>query len=226
MSEGLSSAVVGASMGSERALRASILRCLARVEREDGFSLIEMVVVMMILSVVLAGLTTIFVSGSNAELDINRRYQAQQEARLALDRIRSDIHCASAAQAQTIGSYPGAKLAVGNCYSSTPTVSWCAVLVTSTPARYQVWRSTATSNICTSSDATRVLVADYLTTSSNVFTTSTVPYQGLETVGVDFRVSVNPTTGHDVYELKDSIVAGNSTRCAQSPGPCSVPSVP
>ncbi len=188
--------------------------------------MIEMIVVMAILSIVLAGLTTIFVSGSNGELDLNRRYQAEQAARLALDRIRGDIHCASAAQAQTIGSYPGVKLAVGGCQPSTPTVSWCAVLVTSVPPRYQLWRSTATNNICTSSDSTRSLIADYLTTSSNVFTTATIPYQGLETVGVDFRVSVNPSAGHDVYELKDLIVARNSTRCATSPGPCAVPPVP
>jgi len=164
------------------------------------------------------------VSGSNAEADLSQRFRAQQEARLALNQIREDIHCASAAQAQTIGTYPGVRLAVGNCYASTPTVSWCVVAVTTAPPRYQLYRSTATSNICTASDATRVPVADYLT-SSNVFTTATIPYQGLETVGIDFPVSVSPTATKDVYELKDSIVAANSTRCATSSG-CSVPSVP
>ena len=58
-----------------------------------------------------------------------------------------------------------------------------------------------------------------------MFTTATIPYQGLETVGVDFPVSVSPTATKNVYELKDSIVAANSTRCATSGG-CSVPSVP
>ena len=178
---------------------------------------------MVILGLILGGLTTAFVSGSKAEAGLSQRFQAQQQARLALDRIRGDIHCASAAQAQTIGSYPGVKLAVGNCYASTPTVSWCVVSVTTTPPRYQLWRSTATSNICTASDTTRVLVADYLTGSANVFTTATIPYQGLETVGVDFPVSVS-ATGTNVYELKDSIVAANSTRCNTSSG-CSIPAV-
>jgi type II secretory pathway pseudopilin PulG len=183
-----------------------------------------MLVVMVILGVILAGLTTAFVSGSKGETDLNRRFQAQQQARLALDRIRSDIHCASAAQAQTIGTYPGLKLAVGNCYSATPTVSWCVLTVTSSPPEYQLWRSTATSNICMPSDASRTLVADDLTASASVFTTATIPYQGLETVAVDFPVSVNPTPGHDAYELKDSIVAANSTRCNISGG-CSIPTV-
>lgn len=180
---------------------------------------------MVILAVILGGLTTTFVTGSKAELGLNRRFQAQQQARLALDRIRGDIHCASAAQAQTIGTYPGLKLAVGNCYSATPTVSWCVLTVTTSPPEYQLWRSTATSNICTGSDSTRILVADYLTTNANVFTTSTIPFQGLQTVDVDFPVSINPTAGHNAYELKDSVVAANSTRCATSGG-CSVPAVP
>lgn len=195
-----------------------------RAREESGVGLIELLVVMAILGVILGGLTMTFVSGSKAETDLSRRFQAQQEARLALNRVRGDIHCASAAQAQTLGSYTGVKLAVGNCFASTPTVSWCVVPVTTAPPRYQLWRSTATSTICTAGDATRVLVADYLT-SPNAFTTATIPFQGLETVGVDFPVSVSPTATTDVYELKDSIVAANSTRCASSGG-CSVPSVP
>ena len=88
-------------------LRAGGLSARLRTARRAGFSLIELLVVMVILGVVLAGLTTAFVSGSKAETDLNRRFQAQQQARLALNRIRWDIHCASAAQAQTIGTYPG-----------------------------------------------------------------------------------------------------------------------
>ena len=57
------------------------------------------VVVMAILGVVLSGLTTVFVGGSTAEPHLNHRFQTQQEARAALDRIRTDIHCASSAQA-------------------------------------------------------------------------------------------------------------------------------
>jgi prepilin-type N-terminal cleavage/methylation domain-containing protein len=193
---------------------------------ERGYSLIELLVVMAILGIVLSALTTVFVSGSNAELDLNRQFQAQQAARLALDKIRVDVHCASAAQAQTIGTYPGLKLAfpAGGCYSST--ISWCVVASTTMTGRYAIYRSSATSNICTSSDATRALVADDLTTSANVFTTPTVPNLGLETVGVDFPVSVNVTATRDLYELKDSIVARNySPRCATTGG-CAVPTVP
>jgi prepilin-type N-terminal cleavage/methylation domain-containing protein len=193
---------------------------------EQGYSLIELLVTMVILSVVLAGLTTVFVSGQSAEATLNRRFQAQQNARLALDRIRGDIHCASAAQAQTINTYPGVKLAVGNCYSSTPTISWCVVQYSATPVRYQLFRTATTgATACTGTDASRVLVADYLT-SSSAFTTTTIPQFTLQRVGVDFKVSANAKTSTaDVYELTDSIVTRNGTRCVTSGG-CAVPSVP
>ena len=200
-------------------------RAQQHIRREDGYTLIEMLVAIVILGVVLAGLTTVFVSGSAAELDLNLRFQAQQQARLALDGIRVDVHCASAAQAQTISTYPGVKLAVANCYPSTSTVSWCAVQVTASPPRYQIYRSTATTNVCTASDATRTQVADYVTSTTNIFTTSTIPQFGLQTVGIDFKVSANATTTKDAYDLTDSIVARNSTRCATSGG-CAVPTVP
>ena len=181
---------------------------------EQGYSLIELLVTMVILVIVLGSLTTVFISGSSAEASLNRRFQAQQNARMGLDRIRSDIHCASAAQAQTINTYPGVKLAVGNCSAATPTISWCAVLVTASPARYQLYRSTTTgATTCTSSDGARLLVADYLT-SSSVFTTAAIPLYTLQRVGVDLKVSANAKTSTaEVYELTDSIVARNSTRC-------------
>ena len=71
---------------------------------ERGYSLIELLTVMLILSTILGGLTQLFVSGSNAELDTNRRFQAQQSARVALDRMRRDIHCSSAAYKPTSGT--------------------------------------------------------------------------------------------------------------------------
>ena len=192
---------------------------------EEGYTLIELIVVMAILGTVVAGLTTVFVSGSAAELDLNLRFQAQQQGRLALGKLRSDVHCASAAQAQTIGAYPGVKLAVSSCYSTTPTISWCVVPVTTTPARYAVYRSTATSNICASADTTRLILADYLTTDTGVFTTGTISRYALQTVSVDVKVSANATTSKDVYELTDSIVARNAPRC-YTVGGCAVPTVP
>jgi prepilin-type N-terminal cleavage/methylation domain-containing protein len=52
---------------------------------ERGYSLIELLQVTAILGVVLTGLTALFLQATKAELDMNRRFQAQQSARLAVD---------------------------------------------------------------------------------------------------------------------------------------------
>jgi prepilin-type N-terminal cleavage/methylation domain-containing protein len=193
---------------------------LARWRAEAGFTLIELLTVMSILGIVLGGLNVMLINGSSAELTLNRRVQAQQQARTALDEIRADVHCASAAQAQTISTYSGLKLAVGSCYGTTPTISWCAVPVTS--GRFQLYRSTSTTAgvICTPGDTTRTLVADYLTSADTLFATPTIAQFALQSVGIALQVSVNPTVTRDVYRLTDSIVAQNSPRC-QTSGGCS-----
>ena len=48
-----------------------------------------------ILAIVIGALTQLFVSGTNAQVDLTRRFEAQQDARLALDALRREIHCAS-----------------------------------------------------------------------------------------------------------------------------------
>jgi hypothetical protein len=117
-------------------------------------------------------------------------------------------------------------LADGNCYAATPTISWCVVQYTATPLRYQLFRTTTTgATACTGTDASRVMVADYLT-SSSAFTTVTIPQYTLQRVGIDFKVSASATSSTaNAYELTDSIVARNATRCVTAGG-CAVPSVP
>ena len=65
-----------------------------RATDSRGLALTEMIVVLAILVVVLTALTQLFVSASKAEVDMSKRVQAQQNARLALDKLRREIHCA------------------------------------------------------------------------------------------------------------------------------------
>lgn len=177
---------------------------------ERGYTLVEMLVVMSILGTVIAGLTTVFVSGSHAELDLNRRFQAQQEARLALDKIRVDLHCASAAEVDATYGY--LKIQEDNCSSTH--VTYCAVTSPTMSSRYALYRTTnTTTSRCSSSDTNRTKVADYLTRNTGLWTFS-APDGLLEMITVDFPVSVNPTATSDVYELKDTLVARNSVRCS------------
>jgi prepilin-type N-terminal cleavage/methylation domain-containing protein len=63
---------------------------------ERGYTMTELLVVMIILGVIVTSLATVFVSASRAEADQNLRFRAQQEARLALDQLRREGHCANA----------------------------------------------------------------------------------------------------------------------------------
>ncbi len=63
-----------------------------RLGDDGGYTLIELLVVMALLSVVVGGIVTLFASGLNSEADQNRRFQAQQDGRLALDKLRREVH--------------------------------------------------------------------------------------------------------------------------------------
>jgi len=67
----------------------------ARLAQEDGVTLIETLVVVAILLVVITGMTTLFVSASSSQVDQSNRVEAQQDARVALDALRREIHCAT-----------------------------------------------------------------------------------------------------------------------------------
>ncbi len=63
-------------------------RIAALLRSERGYSLMELVVSMTILGTVMASLSALLVSATNSEVDMNRRFQAQTEARLGLDMMR------------------------------------------------------------------------------------------------------------------------------------------
>jgi prepilin-type N-terminal cleavage/methylation domain-containing protein len=175
-----------------------VRRLLRRTVRgQRGYTLVELLVVMLILSTILGALTTAMVQGSNAELDQNRRVEAQLQANAAFDRLRRDIHCASSA------SVSGASMTLSGCGTGSQT--WCAV---GSGTRYALYRKAGAT--C---DATGKFYADYLRTTANLFTyTAPVASTSLAKVHVDIIVSANPAKAVDTFELQDDIVLRNSQR--------------
>jgi prepilin-type N-terminal cleavage/methylation domain-containing protein len=171
-------------------------RLLRVVCGEEGFSMIELLTVLVILGTILAGLTTAFVQGSNAELEANRRVQAQIQANAAFDRLRRDVHCASSA------SISGTTITFSGCAAGT--VSWCSV---GSGTRYALYRKSGSS--C---DSAGRQYADYLRTAATFTYTAPVAATSLAKVHADFQVSVNPSKSVDTFELADDIVMRNSVR--------------
>ena len=179
---------------------------LRRLGAEDGYSLIEMLTVMAIMSVVMGGLTTLFVQGSNAELDMNRRFAAQQEARVALEKMRREIHCSStAATTPTTGQADRVTLTLpSQCPTGAGEVTWCTVSVGQ--SRYALHRS-----IGAACDASGVRWADYLTESA-IFNYRPQSADSLARLRVHFPVDAEPGDATPKYTLCDQIVLRNSTR--------------
>jgi prepilin-type N-terminal cleavage/methylation domain-containing protein len=177
---------------------------------ERGFSLIEMLTVMIIMSVVLTGLTTLFVQGSNAELDMNRRFEAQQDSRVALDKIRREIHCAQgAATTPASGEAPSITLDLpGQCPTAVgaaqTSVTWCSVLVST--GRYKLYRK-----VGVTCNATGVRWADYLT-QANLFQYQAASSDSLAKVRVSFPIDVKSGDATPAYRLCDQIVLRNTLR--------------
>jgi len=171
---------------------------------EAGFTLIEMVTVMAMLLIVVAALSDALIAAQQAEQDMNRRFGSQVNARMALDQLRREIHCASAVSptgaSSTITITLGAR-----CPSSGAgtTVSWCAI---GSGSRFALYRQAGVS--CTTSGK---LVVDYLTTGS-LFAFTPQSVTSLAILAVTLPVNTNASTGLPDYRLDDDIVLRNSTR--------------
>jgi prepilin-type N-terminal cleavage/methylation domain-containing protein len=195
-----------------------IQRLRTRLTAEHGYSLVELITVVAIISVVLSALTAVFVSASNGELDMNRRFQAQQNARLAMDKLRQEIHCATAV------SPPGASQSITITIPSAcptagglTTIRWCvAAPAGAMPGHYALYRSTAAT--CTTANG--VKWADYLT-STAVFNFTPQSSQSLAALGVSLTLNLRRTGSVGVFKLQDNIVLRNSARTciAGSPSP-------
>jgi prepilin-type N-terminal cleavage/methylation domain-containing protein len=112
---------------------------------QDGFTLPEVLVVLAVVGIALVGITQLFMSGVKSQTDQTNRTQAQQDARLGLDKLRREIRCASALT--TPSGYPASAITITlGSYCPTaggaPTVTWCTKPAPSGGQPYTLWRYT------------------------------------------------------------------------------------
>lgn len=177
------------------------MRPLLRLERargEDGYSLVELIAVMAILMTVVTALTALFASAAKAEIELNRRVEAQQAARVAADRLRREVHCANGV---TVGSAASVTVHLpGHCPTAAggaPTdVVYDTQLVSS--ARYRLRRA-------------GVPVADYLT-SGDVFSYVAPSSASLGKLHLDLAVNRSPSEGWKQWRLRTDVVLRNTSR--------------
>jgi prepilin-type N-terminal cleavage/methylation domain-containing protein len=185
---------------------------MQRLRGEAGYSLVEMVTVMAIMGVVFAGLTDVFTSASKADTDMQNRFTAQLNTRLALDKLRRDIHCAYDVSPNTPNPWTSSQstLTLNITACGGGDVTWCTALMAGSTTRWSLYRQ-ANSDTCSSS--TGVQTAKYLTMSTPFTAFAHVSGCGcLASVGVTLPVGVNRVTTTGIYKLTDTIYLRNSTR--------------
>jgi prepilin-type N-terminal cleavage/methylation domain-containing protein len=180
-----------------------LLEFRGRLAGERGYTLTEMLVVLLILGVVTTALMQVFVSATNAEVSMQRRFQAQVTGRVALDKFRREVHCANLAS--PAGATTSITLTLPTyCRAGSGPITWCTRIVSTD--RYALYR------IPGSSCSGGVKWADYLTLDQVFNYTAPVAGSSLGKVAVDLRVNVNPKKSVEAYELKDEIVMRNTSR--------------
>jgi prepilin-type N-terminal cleavage/methylation domain-containing protein len=187
-------------------------RLLRRLARERGYSLVEMLIVMAILGVVMGSLTTVFVQATNAEQGMNDRFQAQLTARLALDKMRREVHCASVAT--PTGSSSSVTLTLPSyCKTGSGSITWCTRSVaTNRYALYRVVGSTCTGGVMWADHLTPTTSATICSGALCIFNYTAQSLTSLADLKVDFPVNRRPSKSVELYELTDDIVLRNSTR--------------
>jgi prepilin-type N-terminal cleavage/methylation domain-containing protein len=183
-----------------------------RLLAEQGYSLVEMLTVLVIMGVVMTSLTTVFVQASNSETDMNNRFQAQLTAKLALDKMRREVHCASVVTPTGVSSSVTITLP-SYCKTGSGSITWCTRSNgTNRYALYRVVGATCSGGI---------KWADYLVPTSTsavcsgalcIFNYTAQSTTSLAKLTVDFPVNVKPSKTVELYELTDGIVLRNSSR--------------
>ena len=212
----------------------------ARLRDEAGHTLFELLTVVTIMGLVLTGLTTSFAAGLSAEAGTVRRAQAQQNARLALDRMRTDIHCASGAPAPQENPYGGFTLTLTESPSVCPAVTttssgvqWCTIPYSGSTTQWQLFRYLGTQLSDCGGGGVSTLLVDYITVPTSGWPTNsgtsptpldwdgnlwptpaTCPAGSLPVVLLSMTVNVDPVTHPErAYNLSDSIALRNALRC-------------
>ena len=194
-----------------------------RLAKQDGFTLVELVTVMAILLIILAPLTTSFASAMIAQVDQTNRFDAQENARQALDRMRKDIHCAHGATDPYTNSSGGQTLVLtetnstgtaecpGLVQTNASAVQWCTIPVAGATDRYQLYRENDPDATCDGSIST--FMVDYLTR-SDIWGSPTCITGQYATVDLTMPVDVDPSKKPGAYQLSDQIALRNGDICS------------
>jgi prepilin-type N-terminal cleavage/methylation domain-containing protein len=175
-------------------------RLRRRLADQAGYTMMELLIVMAILGTVTGAISTLFIQASNAEFDMNRRFQAQQSARVAIDRMRREIHCSSGITPVGVSSSITVSLP-----AQCPTAGGAATNVTYdmnqvvAGQRYQLRRN-------------NVVLADFSTQQNAFNYVAPVAGVSLGKLTVTLPINTKPSDAGKQWKLAADMVLRNTTR--------------
>jgi prepilin-type N-terminal cleavage/methylation domain-containing protein len=179
-----------------------------RLRSRGGYTLVELIVVMSLFLIVVTALVSLFASGAKAQADLSSRFVAQQNARLGLDKLRRELHCASGitpgADTDADGNVASISVSLPSQCPSAQGVDTTVVYDTSLVAanRWKLQRTV---------DGVTVQIADFITNDDILkYTAPSTATKGL--LHVDLPVNVHPNEGWLTWRLVDDIVLRNTLR--------------
>lgn len=186
------------------------MRRVAALKRDErGYTLIELIISMTILGAIMTSISLLLVSATNSEVDMNDRFQAQTSARLGLDKLRREVHCAQSvvlSGTAVAGAYPIAQLVIPSTCPTTggfSSITWCTL---ASGSQWDLWRYQGST--CS---GTGRKVAEHLT-KATIFTYYAQSTSSLAKLNVQLPVNTTPSVPTRAYALADDIVLRNSTR--------------
>jgi prepilin-type N-terminal cleavage/methylation domain-containing protein len=183
-----------------------VKRLRRKLQSNRGYTVVELLTSMVILTIILGAVVGVFVSSSNAQVNANRRFQAQQGARMAVERMRREVHCASTitpAGRQTSASLtmpagcPGAAIAT--------TITYCTRLIATN--RYALRRIVGAYSTCTGG----AQIADFVRR-PDPFNYTAGATGRLSTLEINMPVDITPANTREVWTLTDNLVLRNGIR--------------
>lgn len=179
------------------------MKRLQRILRQQaGYTLIELITASVLLLIVLAGLGNLFVSSSNAEVNANKSFRAQTEARVALDRLRRDTRCATTITPSGVATTSITMTLPSGCTELSGSVTWCTRASGTTFELYRISGAAC-------AGGTRYAQS---LTQAQVFTFTAGASGELGRLGIDLWVDVNTSDALKGFHITESLVPRNATR--------------
>lgn len=173
-------------------------RILRRLGRQGGYTLIELLLVCAILGTVLASLSVLFTSASSSQIDMNRRFRAQQDARVAVDKMRREIHCSDQITPAGVSAAITVQLPA-QCPSAGGALTNVTYDVVGSGQRFQLRRNT-------------IVLADFISEQNAFSYTAPVAATSLGRLRVTLPINTTPTNTGKEWRLVADIVLRNTTR--------------